>query len=222
MSAAAATAIINDRNRANAKHSTGPKTAEGKAASSRNSTRHGLTGRLHLETADASARFDARLAEYTAFYKLAHPDTAHFVRELVTAEFRLEAIRATRDNVLAILAERYHDEIDESFEGSVHERIAGLAYLRDIENGGVLARLHRYEHAAQRAWNRAHTELERLAEAQSNPFSAFSLQEMNAPNEPSQPPIGLGTLPSFPDVPDLAVSLPPEILNMLRDPKRRR
>ena len=57
---------------------------------------------------------------------------------------------------------------------------------------------------------------------QANPFSAFNLSEMNAPNEPSQPPIDLSNLPSSNDIPDPAVSLPPEILNMLRDPKRHR
>ena len=34
-----------EQNRANAQHSTGPKSEEGKTKSSRNATRHGLTGK---------------------------------------------------------------------------------------------------------------------------------------------------------------------------------
>lgn len=47
-------------NRGNANHSTGPKTAVGKAASAQNATKHGLLGRFTLlkwEDADELSRF---------------------------------------------------------------------------------------------------------------------------------------------------------------------
>ena len=57
-----------DANRANAQHSTGPKTAEGKAAVSQNNLHHGLTGRfqvLHWENQnDYDELLQALHAEY--------------------------------------------------------------------------------------------------------------------------------------------------------------
>ena len=45
-------------NRQNAARSTGPKTPEGKAASSRNATRHGLTGVFHVLPHEDPAEFE--------------------------------------------------------------------------------------------------------------------------------------------------------------------
>src|SRR6202021_3490617 len=48
-----------EANRRNALHSTGPKTAEGKAQSSRNNLRHGLTGQISLLPTEDRAGHDA-------------------------------------------------------------------------------------------------------------------------------------------------------------------
>ncbi|HEY3937416.1 MAG TPA: hypothetical protein VGL97_08300 [Bryobacteraceae bacterium] len=50
-------------NRANSQHSTGPKTAEGKAASSRNNTAHGLAGEFHVLPWESQELYDGRLRE---------------------------------------------------------------------------------------------------------------------------------------------------------------
>jgi hypothetical protein len=68
-------------NRANAKRSTGPKTAAGRSRSSRNAVRHGLSGPLHLdfamsEKADAIARLLAGVGandeQLTSTMEVAH------------------------------------------------------------------------------------------------------------------------------------------------------
>lgn len=53
-------------NRANAQLSTGPKTAEGKAKSSANALRHGLSAREVVVAPEERARFDEFLADYQA------------------------------------------------------------------------------------------------------------------------------------------------------------
>ena len=52
-----------ERNRSNAQHSTGPRTEEGKAASSQNARKHGLSGKLMLKTKAEIDRYQKRIAE---------------------------------------------------------------------------------------------------------------------------------------------------------------
>lgn len=85
-------------NRANAKKSTGPKTAAGKLRSSRNAYRHGLSSPLWLDSlasakADAIAR--ALLGEDPTAAKL------RSVEELVRAQLDLQRIRSTRTDLMA-------------------------------------------------------------------------------------------------------------------------
>ena len=58
-----ATAAQISANRANARHSTGPRTPAGKAASTRNSTRHGFRSQSVLLPGDDPAEYEALLVE---------------------------------------------------------------------------------------------------------------------------------------------------------------
>ena len=57
------------RNRRNAQSSTGPRTPEGKAASSMNALKTGLTGRTVLLPTDDAAAFEQHVASYFAEYQ---------------------------------------------------------------------------------------------------------------------------------------------------------
>jgi len=88
-----------EANRKNAKRSTGPKTDAGKARSSRNARRHGLS-QSGLE-GDVSS--DALAGMIMA--ALADQPNASAVRDLVRSKLRLSYIREVRQEMLAALLE---------------------------------------------------------------------------------------------------------------------
>ena len=228
----AAAAVILERNRANAQHSTGPKTEAGLAASSRNARKHGLTGQLRLGSQAETDRFHARCAEYTAFYKLDHPDAARLIRELVTAQFRMEQISTVQRTLMTMLQEQCIDELDESLTDpdEIRNRLAAIVYLRDPENGNVLQRLHRYLLAAERSHRRARAELEQLRAEQSDRMRSeaeiralqqqFKSSKTTRQNEPSRrPAMDLSNLPWYPAEDKIHANIAPQILDMVRNRK---
>jgi hypothetical protein len=82
MSATAAASLV-ERNAANAQHSTGPVTAEGKARASQNSLRHGLTARTVVLPHESQAEYDdlkiAFMEEYQPGTGLEHELLARMV-----------------------------------------------------------------------------------------------------------------------------------------------
>ena len=65
----AAPATVAERNAANAQHSTGPVTAEGKARSARNSFQHGLTSRTVVLAHESQEDYDALKLDFEQQYQ---------------------------------------------------------------------------------------------------------------------------------------------------------
>ena len=94
-------------NRANAQHSTGPRTPEGKARSSLNALKHGAFSR-HLALAaeplhEDRAEFDAFAAELAAEYQPEGPEETVLVDRMAALWWRLQRLAAQQQ---AYLAER--------------------------------------------------------------------------------------------------------------------
>ena len=85
-------------NRANAKRSTGPKSAAGKMVSSRNAYRHGLTCPLSA-SADTSAKLEAIARAVTGEGEEQLISAAEFAR----AQLELLRIRATRAEMMTAI-----------------------------------------------------------------------------------------------------------------------
>jgi hypothetical protein len=119
-------------NRANAKRSTGPKTAAGRLKSSRNAFRHGLSAQLQLnatvsESVDAMARL---LVEGSA-----DAEQHLAATEMAKAQFELLRIRAARANILA--------EVD-----------LASGDLQELQRLAALDRYERYAHTRRRRASR--------------------------------------------------------------------
>src|SRR5713101_3709223 len=105
-----ASAVI-ARNRANAQHSTGPKTEAGKQRSSLNALRHGLTGHtIVLPTED--------MAAYQRFTKRFFDDLKprgvieeQLVQSIADTSWRLHRIPALENNLLALGFAEHSDRI---------------------------------------------------------------------------------------------------------------
>ena len=95
-------------NRANAKRSTGPKTAAGRARSSRNAYRHGLSRPLPIDatSAEAQAIAQALIADG------ADDQQQLAAAELAAAQLELLRIRAERGRMLASIDPASSDEAE--------------------------------------------------------------------------------------------------------------
>jgi hypothetical protein len=93
----------NTANQANAQHSTGPVTPEGKAISSRNALKHGLTSKTILLPGEDPAQYQALQDGMLADFQPVNVTQASHVLELVDLKWRLE--RASRYEARVLSAE---------------------------------------------------------------------------------------------------------------------
>jgi hypothetical protein len=149
-------------NQANAQHSTGPVTPEGKARVSQNALRHGLTAK-HLVIRD-DEREDFHSLQQALLTELAPQGPIETItfHELIHAAWNLQRFR------------RIETELSS----------AGPGDFASNENSAALDRLTRYQARAQRAYYRALAELRTL---QTN--RALRAEKLDDPEDPNVPVI---------------------------------
>ncbi|HTB11459.1 MAG TPA: hypothetical protein VK752_07810 [Bryobacteraceae bacterium] len=89
-------------NRANSRHSTGPKTAEGKQRSSLNALRHGLTGQIVVMPTEDLRAYQLHLESFTDEYNPEGATEAHLVQALADTSWRLNRVAALETNLLTL------------------------------------------------------------------------------------------------------------------------
>jgi hypothetical protein len=91
-------------NLANARHSTGPKSAEGKKKSSLNALRHGLTGQIVVMPAEDLQAYQRHLESFATECKPKGPIEAHLVQALADTSWRINRVAALETNLLNLAA----------------------------------------------------------------------------------------------------------------------
>src|ERR1700733_4688211 len=91
-----------DANRRNAQHSTGPKTEEGKRASSHNARRHNLTGQVTAMTDEDRVAHDAFSAALIASMAPEGALETQLAQRVATDSWRLNRASAIEDNLFAM------------------------------------------------------------------------------------------------------------------------
>ncbi len=86
--------------RANARKSTGPRTAEGKARSSQNARRHGLFAQTALLDSESPEDFVALRDAYLAEFDPQGPAETHLVMEMANAQWRLRRVRGIEADLI--------------------------------------------------------------------------------------------------------------------------
>src|SRR5712692_6114552 len=120
--------LRSDTARANGAKSRGPKSAETKEKSSRNSLRHGFTSRhtMLLECEDED-EFQELEEEFAATHQPATPAEQDLVNEMVAARWRINRIRTIETVILDCEMIRNRPEIEKTFlqpDSHVHMAMA--------------------------------------------------------------------------------------------------
>ena len=175
-------------NRLNAQKSTGPRTAAGKAASSKNALRHGLTAQQVVLEGEDAAVFDALKERFLREFNPASPMQEFLVERLIGLAWRLRRVPLFEAALLSWLAHRQAEshgrmgimlgDIFLSSDGCLppvpqHENAATAREAHDrrligrmleaaLSNDDLLSKLARYEGLLMRQVEKALAELRRL------------------------------------------------------------
>ncbi len=134
-------------NRANAQLSTGPKTPEGKAKSSLNAVKTGLTGRTVLLPGDDAAAYQKHVDSFFNKYKPVGDDEHTLTQSLADTGWRLLRIPSLEHGIYALgyldLAARFENQDPEVRSSLIQAQIQVL-YEKQLKNIGTQeARLRR-------------------------------------------------------------------------------
>jgi len=125
-------------NRANAQHSTGPRTEEGKAKSSLNAVKTGLTGRTVLLPTDDIHAYYEHLDRHFAEFSPATDKEKSLVQTIVDTEWRLLRIAPLESGIYAVgrrkLADLFPEEKDPSNRQALIDAEIFMTFRRDFSN----------------------------------------------------------------------------------------
>ena len=114
-------------NRANAAHSTGPRTEAGKQRSSLNATKHGLTAQTVVLPSEDPAQYEAHRAQFFDEYQPATPTETQLVQELVDTAWRLNRIPLLEAGLIARAENPPNEQAAIDFDiVDAHRLIAGI------------------------------------------------------------------------------------------------
>jgi hypothetical protein len=124
-------------NQANSQFSTGPRTEEGKAKSSLNAVRTGLTGRTVLLPTEDAAFYEQHLARFLQQYEPVGDEEQTLVQSLADTQWRLLRIPSLEAGIYALgrleFAELFANE-DESVRTHLIDAKTLLVYQRQLNN----------------------------------------------------------------------------------------
>jgi hypothetical protein len=181
--------LKSETSRANGAKSHGPKTPEGKEASSRNSLKHGLTSRstilLQCESLDEYKEF---LAEHIAIHQPVTPPEKELVEQMAIARWRIRRFVGAETVLIDCEMVRNRDKVEKEFapiESDVHLAMA----IRSLaDESRCLSLMSRYESRLQRVHDKAYTALRELQQSPANSPSVSEGDTTPTPPEPDPPP----------------------------------
>jgi hypothetical protein len=134
----------------NSRLSTGPATAQGKAASSQNARKHGLTAKQVVIQGESLHDFESLKSDLTAQYAPATTTEEIYVNEIAENYWRLMRARRIETELL--------DREMETLLGSAGDGSPSLS-TAFVNASGELDKVRRYMVSIERAWQRAITQL---------------------------------------------------------------
>ena len=179
--------LQSDTARANGAKSHGPATPEGRAISSRNSLRHGLTAKAVVLPGESQEEFQALLDAYIDQFQPATGVESELVQAMAIARWRLNRIVGVETNMFSNDMVRMQDYIPSKLTNrkdmQEDDRLAWS--FKSLAEGNSLAMLLRYEATLTRTYDRAFKQLDHLQRA----------RRAAQPNEPKPVPIRVHARP---------------------------
>jgi hypothetical protein len=150
--------------RQNGALSHGPVTPEGKARSSRNAVKHGLTAKYHVIADEDQQEFNQLLNAFLHDHQPEGQTELDLVQAMAVASWRLRRVRAMETGLFNRGLAEAKDRLKRAFDRlQPHERKA-CVFSYDTDEFATLAR---YEGRIERSFYRALHELQRLQAARS-------------------------------------------------------
>src|SRR5882672_1527796 len=212
-------------NRLNAQKSTGPKTPEGKAASSLNALKSGIDAWSHIIPGEDPAELEALAAAFHDQYQPATPTELSLVDTLVSTEWiqrRLRRIEAQLWNYQIDCLDKNLTQAEFLDAQIQHRSPLGHAYQDALD---PFSRLHRRIDSTNRMFLRtlkALQDLQAAAPVEPAPETLISEPPSPAPMQPLPPQIGFvpQTAPEPGEPPRLAIGNPAAAPEMPPDSSR--
>lgn len=172
--------------RANGAKSRGPITPEGRAASSRNSIRHGLTAKSVVLPTESTEEFQLLRDAYVDQF---HPQSQvemELVETMAVARWRLRRIVTIETTLLGTEMVRRVEDIDDEFNAVDGDDRLAWVFQKLADEGKSLGLLVRYEGTLNRSYDRAFKQLLLLQSTRKPP----------QPNEPEPAPASRRPVPA--------------------------
>ena len=169
--------------------STGPRTPEGKARSSMNALRHGLTGRVVVMPHEDLNAYNAFCADLMKDLAPEGPIETQYAQTFCDTQWRLNRIRSIEDSLFALGHCEEPGEIDTNHP-EVHAALTAARVFRD--NSKAFANLSLYEQRLNRTLKEALRQLHELQhkrrEAESKREAQARVKTRTIANKPSPNP----------------------------------
>jgi hypothetical protein len=143
----------------------GPVTPEGRARSSRNSLRHGLTAQAVVLETESKEDFAALLDSFLTRFHPSDPVEHELVEAMAAARWRLRRLYTIESRILEIELLRRADSIDQEFTGIDDPDRLAHAFQHLANHDRSLSLLLRYETTLTRTYDRAFKQLTQLQSA---------------------------------------------------------
>ena len=163
-------------NRQNAQKSTGPKTAKGKAASSKNRLAHGLCSESLLVGGETAADFDALLATVRKAYNPVNDEEAMLSDQLTQALWRFNRAQRVETQIFQVtqgnrlISSNFNNDADVAFKDMTQfqgDNMLTLAFVSDFDYK-LIERINRYITTMERSYQRALKALQHAQEKRRN------------------------------------------------------
>ena len=200
-------------NRANAQHSTGPRTEAGKQRASLNAVRHGLTGQILLLPAGELDQYQAYTTRLIDSYEPVGPQEQDLAQTIADESWRLHHIRILENNMFACavfeqsgtIVEQALSPANPDLSEAVHSAIAQVRGFEEKHRS--FATLSLYKQRTTSAIEKAKKELKQLKAERPDPVPG---PRPTAPGEERPIPIPPPVFPDKVPAPDPAEAPVPD------------
>lgn len=148
-----------DASRANGARSQGPVTPEGKARSSVNAMRHGLSSKKVVIAGESSEDYQALLDSYIEEFQPHSGFEAELVHTMAASRWRLRRLTAIESSIFEMELIRRRKDIDTQFTETIIENRIAFIFQKLADYSNTPAMLLRYEGTLTRTHDRAFKQL---------------------------------------------------------------